>query len=292
MTDLNSRQRLWVMATAIACVPALVFVWSLKGDGVTGESCRVEAKLSLPAKQVAAFGDSLPDPAGSLDRYSVLTNPQSPDYRLGINKANESVVYLFLATCEESKKSIATFRSAYDGRVEPPFLKIISIRRPRPNDYRRAPMIMARPKFWSRECVVEVEIVRQPEKKRPQYPNIMDFLGRQVMELFSGMPIATGSRSPGNSRFYINFWNSCDRRFEMTKSFLARYERMSYDGGEYRVIERDFDPKSRNSRTTGPMYLDHYYPKGPPVKWKSLGKIPAPPHYGRYPGGINRPASR
>jgi len=292
MVDLISRQKLWMIASAIACVAALLFVWSLKGDGTTGASCRVELEYSLPAKEVAALADKLPNHFEILGRYSVVTNPNSPDYRWGIDVVRERVIYLFLASCEESRESIEVLLSAYKARKSPPFLNVVSARRSRPRDFKRVPLFGGRPKFWRSECVVEVEIVKQPEKKRPQHPNIMDFLVRQVINSYRGLPIGTGSLDTGESRFYIDFWNSCDRRFEMAKSFLARYERVSYDGGEYRVIERGFDPKSRNSKTTGIMFLDHYFPKGPPVKWKSLGKIPIPPHYGRYPGGINRPASR
>jgi hypothetical protein len=52
----------------------------------------------------------------------------------------------------------------------------------------------------------------------------------------------------------------------MAKSLLAQYERLNYDGGKYRVIEHNINPKSRDFVVSGNMYLDHYFPKGPPVK--------------------------
>jgi hypothetical protein len=141
-----SRRTITLFSIAVFGVSA-GFVWSLEGDGKTGAACRVEAKLSHTAEESPAFGKSLPDAGDNLDQYSILTNPEAPDYLYAVNASKKRGIVLFLASCEESKKSIEVLFSNFGKRTKPPFLKTSSIRPPRPHDYRRAPLIAERPKY-------------------------------------------------------------------------------------------------------------------------------------------------
>ena len=128
-----SRRTITLFSIAVFGVSA-GFVWSLEGDGNTAE-------------ESPAFGKSLPDAGDNLDQYSILTNPEAPDYLYAVNASKKRGIVLFLASCEESKKSIEVLFSNFGKRTKPPFLKTSSIRPPRPHDYRRAPLIAERPKY-------------------------------------------------------------------------------------------------------------------------------------------------
>ena len=135
---------------------------------------------------------------------------------------------------------------------------------------------------------MEVEIVKPPRRINRRKSNFLSFVKQQIKSQELGIATGSATLNYGTRQIYIEFSHSCDRRFEMAKTLLNAYERSNYDGGEYRVLERNVDPERVKIRTGGSAYLDHYFPRRPPIKWEHLGTIPVPRSYDHNKRPTNR----
>lgn len=201
----------------------------------------------------------------NFDRYAVVTDPSVPDYRVGI-VAGQYLFYLFLESCENSKKAIAALVGNSLERELTPKVSSMTVRPSTPKDLQRREFLTAKPKYWIRDCMVGVEIIHPPRENVPRDKSFLRFFARYNIAYGPTFQSAIGElrEDYNNTRYYIQYWHSCDRRIEMANRFLAAYKKFYDDGGRYKVLDRKFEPNVGGGMVIGPMWLDHYFPDGPP----------------------------
>lgn len=244
--------------------------WSLAAE-TPPPSCWVEFKFSPSYKELVRHGAKV-SPIENFDRYAVVINPQVPDYRSGFTK-RDRMWYQFFATCEDSEEAISVLAGDWIKRKWAPKIDSMIVRPPTPDDLRQVKGYLERPKYWLKDCIVAIEAMDAPPDEPATYENLpvigenlRKFLrsySRTQQPVFAPMVWSTNY---GNSRLYIQFMRSCDRRIEMARNLVAAYRQNYHDGGKYRVLKRKFDPHSLKRYSMAPVWLDHYFPKGPPKK--------------------------
>ena len=226
--------------------------------------CWVEFKFSSPIQKLTRYGVSFPS-FENFDRYAVLTNPSVPDYRFG-QTDDKTSWYQFLATCEDSKEAIAVLAGDSMKRRWPPKVTSMTVRPSKPGDLPRAKFYLERPKFWLRDCIVAIDIFTTPHHDPFISNNFLNYLTKYINNRQEVFAPSSWTADHSNSRVYIEFLRSCDRRVEMARRFLAAYRQNHDDGWRYKVLERKFDPYSMDSYSSSPAWLDYYFPGGPPKK--------------------------
>lgn len=197
--------------------------------------CWVEFKSSSPFHKLRQYGVSFPS-FEHFDRYAVLTNPSVPDYRFG--QTDEMTLwYQFLATCEDSKEAIAVLAGDTMKRRWPPKITSMTVRPSKPGDLARAKFYLEKPKFWLRDCIVAIDAVYIPLINPTIGKKFLDYLTKYTNTRQGVFAPSAWTADHGNSRVYIKFFRSCDRRIEMARRFLADYRENYDDGWRYRVLD-------------------------------------------------------
>ena len=262
-------RRLWRSALSnLLAGLTLVFVSgasvSSAPDALPPSYCWVEFRFSPPLKVMVQTGKSISS-FKNFDRYAVVTDPSVPDYRVGI-VAGQHLFYLFLESCENSRKAIAALVGNSLERELTPKVSSMTVRPSTPKDLQRREYLTAKPKYWIRDCIVGVDIIRPPRENVPRDKSLLRFLARYNIAYGPTFQSAVGElrEDYNNTRYYIQYWHSCDRRIEMANRFLAAYKRFYDDGGRYEVLDEKFEANVGGGMVIGPMWLDHYFPDGPP----------------------------
>lgn len=226
--------------------------------------CWVEFKFSSPIHKLKRYGVSFPS-FYNFDRYAVLTNPSVPDYKFG-QTDEKTLWYQFLATCEDSKEAIAILAGDSMKRRGPPKVTSMTARPSNSGDLRRVKYYLEWPKYWQRDCIVAIDTVATQRNHPVIGKKFLDYLREYISLRREDFAPNDWNTNYGHSRLYIKFAHSCDRRVEMAKKFLAAYRQKFDDGHKYQVLEKKIDPNSLKIHTSSPVWLDHYFPDGPPRK--------------------------
>ena len=247
----------------------LVFVllsgtpFASKGDTVPSPACWVEFTTS-PSLEVLARSKVTFPSFSNFDRYAVVTDPSVPDYREGLT-VDKRLFFLFLASCERSKKAISVLVGDNLKRKYPPKIATMTIRPPTPDDLRRIDFYSAKPKYWVKECLVAVDIIDPPRKIIPREKDMLSFLWQHSRTAGRSLSVPSAERLYDHQlpRIYLQFSHSCERRLEFAKQLIVAYKAFYDDGGRYKILEFDEKQGRLAGVSGGQKWLDYYFPDDP-----------------------------
>lgn len=247
----------------------LVFVllsgipFASRGDTVPSPACWVEFRSSPSLEALAGTGVRFPS-FQNFDRYAVVTDPSVPDYRAGLT-VDKRGFYLFLASCQRSKKAISVLVGDTLTRKAPPKIASMTVRPPTLDDLRRVDYYRAKPKYWVKECLVAVDIIDPPRKNIPREKDMLSFLWQHSRTAGRSYSVPSAERLYDHQlpRIYLQFSHSCERRLEFAKQLVAGYKSFYDDGGRYKVLEFNEKQGRLAGVSGGEQWLDHYFPDDP-----------------------------
>jgi hypothetical protein len=248
---------------------AIVFVFlsvaaiATHANGKPLPSCWVEFRFLPPIVDWGRLGLDFPLNQ-DFNRYVVVADPSAPDYRIGMIN-NKQLVYLFLASCEESKEVIAVLVGDSMKKKTPKIISMI-VRPPKPSDFRLTKFYFERPKFWFKDCVVAVGMARKPGGKLNDQTEFLDMLSEFTVDRTDIFAPNESTADFSNARIIIAFWRACDRRSEMTRQLLSAYHQRHGNVGKYKILEKIDPPVLYESMSGSALWLDYYFPEGPPKK--------------------------
>ena len=273
----NGRMELWFSwrndlspASRLFGILAIALGLTIAGPSHAGgkplPSCWVEFHFSPPVREYVRTHWKRPPLIQILNRYAVVINPKTPDYRFGFT-VDKRYAFLFRASCAQSKEAIDHLIRRIKGWTEPIRIKSVIVRPPKPSDIRLTNFFLERPKYWLRDCTVAIGFAPQPPGKARHHDDFFNFLMTFTKSRPDIFASNLWSADYENSRIIIEFWHACERRLEMAQILLDAYGRHYRDAERYKVLHENIDPDEYdNSKSALHVWLDHYFPDGPPKK--------------------------
>ena len=225
----------------------------------------IEGALVADAKDVeqySALAVKAREIVGVFTTYSVISNPDMPDFRIGpvfIRRAHRNRLYvLFLEDCGQRFHFAREMAAVYARqRLRNTTLRVReAISRP-VDDLRKIFFAPGKPKFTRRQCIVRVDLkFGKNGMAHSRKYMFSDFALKYGLENYPRFSAFTFS-STGET-MYIQYYDSCDRRLEMTRELTAAYKRKYPDAFDFVISEKTIEPGRDTIDASGGMWLDAY----------------------------------
>jgi len=152
------------------------------------------------------------------------------------------------------KMTGATTTRRASGRTMISKKKPMTTAKPGPGNLRGAQFFMEKPKFWRRDCIVGLQV---RSDSSDSFGKFVDFGFRYIkphINRYALWSLSGGGSSDAPS--FIQYTHDCDRRLEMTRSWIHAFGQIDGDAAHLRVLEKRFEPGPKTIDSHGSSWLD------------------------------------
>ncbi len=191
----------------------------------------------------------------SFFRYSTETDPAIADYKV-TGAPGDKWYLLFQDGCDRrfewAGNMVRAYMAQYPGEAS------ISLHEEavQPGSIlTKLIFIPGKPKFTRSQCIVRVKLIhREKGESYGEQSMFFEFSMKYAIEKYPRIsPFGFSGRHPD---LYIQYWESCDRKNEMTRDMITAYKRKYPGGSDFVVTDDIIKPGGFGSETFGLHWID------------------------------------